>query len=82
MGGNKTQIWEFTIHLYNAVNFREFIEAWRYAVPLCIEAEEINQHLIKFQPSQSEANMYDFNNFFLNKITDWDKHAEGFSLYK
>ena len=61
MGEHKPQGWEFNIHLYNAIDFVEFIEARRYAVQLCREYIESNQHLIKFQPSQSESNMYDVN---------------------
>ena len=61
VGGRKPQGHEFNAHLYNAVNFGECIEAWRYAVHLCREGVEIKQHLIKFKPSQSEAKIYDFN---------------------
>ena len=61
MKESNPQGWEFNIHLYNAIYFGEFIEARRYAVQLFREYIESNQHLIKFQPSQSESNMYDVN---------------------
>ena len=61
IGERKPQGWEFNIHLYNSVDFGEFIEAQRYAVHLCREDAESNQHLIKFQTSLYEANMYNFN---------------------
>ena len=50
MGEQKTQWREFNIYFYNASDLREFIEACSYAVKLCREAAERNQHLIKFQP--------------------------------
>ena len=67
MGYHKIQGWEFTIHLYNAVELREFIKSWHYAVNLCREAAERNQHLIKFQSSLSTENMHDFSNYKKNK---------------
>ena len=67
IGERKPQGREFNIHLYNTVEFIECIEAWCYAVHLCREDTEINQHLIKSQPLLSEANMYDFNKCFKRK---------------
>ena len=74
MGGHKHQGWEFTIHLYNAVDFVEFIEAWRYAVQLFREAAESNHRIIKFQPLLYESKMYDFNKCFKKKSVNWENH--------
>ena len=82
MGGKKPQGWEFNIHLYNAVDFIECIEARLYEVHLRREYAESNNHLIKFQPSQYEANMYDFNKCFKKKKYNWGNHTEGISLPK
>ena len=61
IGEHNPQGWELNIHLYNAVEFAECTEAWCYAVQLWREDTERNQYLIKFQPSLSEAKMYNFN---------------------
>ena len=78
----KPQGWEFNKNLYNAVNFGEYIKYWHYVVHLCREYSESNQHLIKFQSSQSEANMYDFNKCFINQRNNWENYTEGISLHK
>ena len=67
MGGHKTQVWELNIHLYNSVNFGECIGYRRYAVHLCRKFTEGNENLIKFQPYQSDTNMYDFNKCLKSK---------------
>ena len=82
MGGHKTQVWELNIHLYNSVNFGECIGYRRYAVHLCREAAEINQHLITFQSLQSEANVYNFNKCFKNQSSKWEKYTEGIIIHK
>ena len=64
MGKCKPQVWKFNIHLLHAVDFGEFIEAWRYEVHVCREDVESNQHIVKFTPFQYETNMYDFKKFF------------------
>ena len=82
LGQHKPKGWEFNLHLYNAVDFIECIEDWGYTIHLCIEAADINQHLIKFIPSQCESNMYNLNNCFKNKIANWENYTEGISLHK